>query len=81
MTCMLCQSEIQGTFAAELNIHFPGRDGLTKPSVMASSKLVVCLVCGFVESQLEETEVLKLIEGTIGYSRFCSAGPGRCQGT
>jgi len=64
MTCRQCQSEIQYTFAAELNIHFPGRNGLTKPSVTASPRLVVCLVCGFVESQLEETEVLMLIEGT-----------------
>jgi len=66
MTCKQCQSEIQHTFEAELNIHFPGSNGVTKPSVMASPRLVVCLVCGFVESQLEETEVLALIEGTQG---------------
>ena len=64
MICRRCESETQGTFAAELNIHFPGFDGLTRPSVMAAAKLIVCLVCGFVESQLEETEVLDLIEGT-----------------
>ena len=64
MTCRRCQSEIQETFAAELNIHFSALDGLTKPCVTASPRLVVCLVCGFIESQLEETEVLKLIEGT-----------------
>ena len=64
MSCRRCKSEIQGTFAAELNIHFPGHNGLTKPGVVASPKLVVCLVCGFVESQLEETEVYKLIQGT-----------------
>jgi len=64
MICRRCESENQGTFDAELNIHFPGCDGLTRPSVMASAKLIVCLVCGFVESQLEETEVLDLIEGT-----------------
>ena len=64
MTCRQCQSGIQSTFATELNIHFPGPDGLTKPSVKASAKLVVCLVCGFVESQLEETELHKLAEGT-----------------
>ena len=58
-----CRAEIQRTFAAELNIHFPGLDGLARPSVMASSKLVVCMVCGFGEFQLEETEVLELIEG------------------
>ena len=64
MTCRLCQSEIQGTFAAEINIHFPGRDGLTKPTVMASPKLVVCLVCGHVEFQIEENELRKLMEDT-----------------
>ena len=64
MTCRRCQSENQGAFAAELNIHFPGCDGLARPSVLAFAKLIVCLVCGFVESQLEETEVLDLIEGT-----------------
>ena len=64
MTCRQCQSGNQHTFAAEFNIHFPGRDGVTKPSVTASPRLVVCLVCGFAESQLEETDVLKLIEGT-----------------
>jgi hypothetical protein len=73
MTCRQCHSEIQGTFVAELKIHFPGRDGLTKPGVMASSKLVVCLVCGFAESQLEETEVLELIEHSGRLNEFAAA--------
>jgi hypothetical protein len=63
MICRRCESEHQGTFAAELNIHLPGYDG-TRPGVMASAKLIVCLVCGFVESQLEETEVFDLVEGS-----------------
>lgn len=64
MSCKRCRSEIQSMFAAEINIHFPGRNGLTKPAVMASPKLVVCLVCGFAEFQIDEDELLKLVEGT-----------------
>ena len=64
MPCKSCQSKNQDAFHSELSIHFPGRDGLTRPTVMVAPKLVVCLDCGFTEFQIEEAELRKLIGGT-----------------
>ena len=47
MVCRLCQAENVTEFAAEVNIHFPAKEGLGKPSVLVFPKLVVCLGCGF----------------------------------
>jgi hypothetical protein len=58
----LCQSENQSTFPSEINIHFPGRESLAKPTVLAYLKLVVCLDCGFTEFVIEETELRLLVE-------------------
>jgi hypothetical protein len=43
VSCRLCGSKKQTTFNSELNIHFPGPENLTKPTVSASPKLLVCL--------------------------------------
>ena len=64
MSCKSCQSQNQYTFHGELNIHFPGRDGLTRPTVMVFPQIIVCLNCGFTEFRVEEADLRKLIEGT-----------------
>ena len=63
MTCRLCQSEHQSMFPSEMNIHFPGRNNLSKPTVWAFPYLLVCLDCGFTELQIEKTELRLLAEG------------------
>ena len=60
MSCKLCQSGNQRNFRAEVNIHFPGFSGLTKPTVWAFPSLVICLDCGFTEFVVEESEVRRL---------------------
>jgi len=63
LPCKLCQSHNQNTFPTEMNIHFPGPNNLTKPSVWAFPKIVVCLDCGFTEFRIQETELCLLKEG------------------
>ena len=58
MACRSCQSKNQTELGAEINIHFPGREGLDKPAVLAYPVVVVCLACGFTEFNLTETELL-----------------------
>ena len=57
MSCRSCKSENQTKFSAEINIHFPGRQGLDKHPVLASPMLVVCLDCGFTEFTLAGPEL------------------------
>jgi len=64
MSCRLCQSESQHKFPSEINIHFPGRENLTKPTVWVFPKLVLCLDCGFTEFIVEEKELGLLKDGT-----------------
>ena len=65
MACLSCSSENQGIYQAEINIHFPGRENLTKPTVLVSPKILVCLDCGFSELRIEKTE-LRLLAGGSG---------------
>jgi hypothetical protein len=45
--CLSCGSNNQAEFSSEMMIHFIGRKNLDKPGVRASSKLLICLECGF----------------------------------
>jgi hypothetical protein len=62
MFCRSCQSTNQSKFPSEVNIHFPGRNNLTKPCVWAFPELVICLDCGFLESRVEDAELRLLAE-------------------
>ena len=64
MACLSCSSENQGSYQAEINIHFPGRENLTKPTVLVSPKILVCLDCGFSAIRIEKTELRLLAEGS-----------------
>jgi hypothetical protein len=60
MPCKSCQSSNLCNFNAEINIHFPGLDGLTKPTVWVFPKLLVCLDCGLTEFLVPTDELLRL---------------------
>jgi hypothetical protein len=63
MACKSCASENQRDFGAEINIHFPGMQGIDKPAVWAFPKLTVCLDCGYTEFTIPETELRRLAKG------------------
>ena len=63
MPCKLCHSVQQGSFHTEINIHFPGRQNLDKPTVLLFPTVMVCLVCGFSEFIVPEGELRMLAKG------------------
>jgi hypothetical protein len=63
MACISCGSEKQKEFGAEMNIHFPGREGLDKPSVWIFPKVVVCFDCGVTLFALPEAELRQIEKG------------------
>ena len=65
MSCRSCHSETVREFSAEINIHFPGLEGLDTPTVWAFPKLLVCLHCGFTEFSITQTELLQLSRGAV----------------
>ena len=60
MACRSCQAENVTEFGAEINIHFPAREGLDKPTVLVFPKLVICLGCGFTHFTLPESQLRQL---------------------
>jgi len=63
MSCQRCGSDNQNSFGSEVNIHFPGREGLDKPAVLVFPMLVVCQRCGFTEFTIRESELHLLAQG------------------
>jgi hypothetical protein len=59
MTCRVCTSENQSRFATEIAIHSPS---LSPAYVFLFPKVVVCMVCGFTEFSIPETELRQLAE-------------------
>lgn len=55
-----CASHNQTTFNGEIDIHFPGRERLTKSIVWAFPRLSVCFDCGFTEFLVGEAELVRL---------------------
>lgn len=64
MPCKRCDSDEQQRFSAEMNIHFPHREGLDKPSVPICPEVVICLKCGLAEFSLPEASLRKLTNRT-----------------
>ena len=62
MACRKCSSANQGKFDVEMNIHFPGYEGLQKPTVWLFPEVVVCFDCGFGAFTVSETELPRLAE-------------------
>ena len=61
MACPSCGSEKRTEFNAEMNIHFPGREGRDKPVVWVFPKIMVCFNCGATVFALPEPE-LRILE-------------------
>ena len=62
VVCKRCSGGSQKEFNAEINVHFPGWEGLEKPTVWVFPKILVCLDCGFAEFSVPKTELLRLAE-------------------
>ena len=60
MACRSCSSKNQKEFGFELNIHFPGREGLDIAPVLVFPQGIVCLDCGFSEFVVPQTELRRL---------------------
>jgi hypothetical protein len=60
MSCKSCGSHNQSKFNAEMNLHFPGWEGLERPTVLVFPEVVVCLDCGFAEFSILESEFRRL---------------------
>jgi hypothetical protein len=63
MSCPSCHSDRQSVFPTELNIHFPGREDLDKPTVLVFPQMLVCLRCGFTQFVISGAELRELNEG------------------
>jgi hypothetical protein len=46
-----------------MNIHFPGREGLTEPTVWVFPQVTVCLNCGYADFAIPESELQRLADG------------------
>jgi len=46
-----------------MNFHFPGWNGLEKPTVWVFPEVAVCLNCGFAEFSMPEGELRELAKG------------------
>ena len=60
MLCPRCSSDKLSKFNAEINIHFPGWEGLDKPTVWIFPEIGACLKCGFAEFSIPENELREL---------------------
>jgi len=63
MTCQSCLSSQRCEFSAEINIHFPGVEGWTKPTVWVFPSLRVCLQCGSAEFDIPADQLRALADG------------------
>jgi len=63
MVCQSCLSSERCEFSAEINIHFPGVEGYTKPTVWVFPSLLVCLQCGSAEFALSADQLRALADG------------------
>ena len=60
MPCSKCATEHLRKFTVEMNFHFPGYEGLTRPTVWLFPEVVVCLDCGFTGFSVPQGELERL---------------------
>ena len=72
--CSFCQSANLREFPAEINIHFPGMEGMTKPTVWVFPRLSVCLDCGVAQCSIADAELDRLAERDFGGQSYRAAG-------
>ncbi len=63
MSCLLCNSDKQREFTAEINIHFDGLRNIDHPGVILFPQLSVCLDCGFSRFTTPRMELTLLATG------------------
>jgi hypothetical protein len=63
VACQRCSSRETKKFKTEVNFHFPGWEGLTRPTVLAFPEVTVCLNCGFATFDISDSELQRLAEG------------------
>jgi hypothetical protein len=61
MPCSHCASDNQKEFGVEMNVHFPGYKGLSRPTLMIFPQVLVCLNCGFAEFSVPEADLRRLV--------------------
>jgi hypothetical protein len=67
----VCEFPQWRTFPAEINVHFPGYEGLTKRTVWVFPQLSVCLNCGFTQLSIPEFELRRLVvDGADSFVRW-----------
>ena len=67
MSCKRCGSEKQTKFGTEMNVHFPGWEGLDKSSVVLPfAEVLICLDCGLSEFTVPDRELRALADGLSG---------------
>lgn len=64
MGCKFCNSPDVRVFTAEMNIHFPGRENLTTPTIWAFPPVAICLHCGCAEFMVNGEPLGKLRENS-----------------
>ena len=60
VSCQRCESLQLRKFTAEINMHFPGCEGLAKPSVWVFPQVLVCLDCGLAQFSIPQLELERL---------------------
>lgn len=63
MSCLMCNSDKQREFTAEINIHFSGIKNIDNPGVLFLPRLRVCLDCGFSSFTTPKIELTLLATG------------------
>ncbi len=63
MSCLVCSSDKQRHFTAEVNIHFSGITNIDNPGVLFLPQLLLCLDCGFSRFTTPKMELTLLATG------------------
>ena len=67
--CSACGSTNQMELAAEINFHFPFREGPSEVFLFGFPKMAVCLECGVLVSRLSDTELGQLRQGVASSAK------------
>ena len=59
--CPSCRSNNQAEFASEMMVHLSGNENRDDPGVWVSSKLLVCLDCGYSHLAVPERELESIV--------------------
>ena len=74
MSCLLCASDDQAEFPAEIMVHYSGFKNVQKPNVLIFPTLLICLRCGFLQSTVPAPELALLAAGASTSERAEAAG-------